>query len=704
MSGSRRRKPALIGTQRTRDDLGRWGLLNDTGTTVAKHSIIRLSSTKDGGAYHKFVKAIADGTQTQSQLLVLWADSIPGDDLSTASERFLLTGVNTSAATLGDLVYLSATTAGAWTLTPTLEPIGRVTKVHASEGLIWIDPNWALTTAVSSNAQKSRPDWDADWESRIFGTDGGDGDGSVYVNNSTGSDAYGDGTPDNPYATIDAAILDIPHNRDLTGLRNVTISVANTGTAYDLSTHLEAVSQITILCDLPASPDVSTTVNTVVSTTSQTGMELRTNVAYTSDDVYRGWLIKYASNKLGWINASYAGSGLHQIFATQAVNGSAYDTVLVSDALSLYDPTSLVEIRVTNTGGNGLNLDQSDNFKIRYANITTQATNGKVVAYQSRVTFQDCYFGSTVGRLFSNNGSMLLTNCYIATDGEAGFGMVGASGSGVLQIRGGTTFDGGLSDTDDVPIVVSGSRLVFSGPVMFRGCDAISLQNGAEIDYADGYNAEVSTYWWEMTGTEPHVRVTDYDGGTPVRGVIPDIHGVARNVGTIIVYANAPCQLWVGRGTSILVTGKTGGYSFTLTDGADYSSYNAYDGSFIRMDRARTFTAQGVNWGPHKETLSGASPNATIDWSRGPSQVYDCTGVTASNTVTWTFPDNGELGDWSTLEIVQGTTLTHSWNGAYVWAGGTPPTLSTTSGQRDILRFYYTGTDWVGEVVALNVS
>ena len=149
---SRHRKPLLVGSQKTRDDLGRWNLLNDAGTAVSKYSIVRLSSTKEGGAYHKFKSAIADGTQEEAQLLVLWADSLDDTDLATASERYLLSDVDTSAATLGDLVYLSDSVAGAWTLTPTNEAIGRVTRVDASDGLIWIDPVWAKLAAVSTTS------------------------------------------------------------------------------------------------------------------------------------------------------------------------------------------------------------------------------------------------------------------------------------------------------------------------------------------------------------------------------------------------------------------------------------------------------------------------------------------------------------------------------------------------------------------------
>jgi hypothetical protein len=435
-------------------------------------------------------------------------------------------------------------------------------------------------------------------------------------------------------------------------------------------------------------------------------MYFTTNLTYSADDTYQGYLIQYTSGKWGWINYSNNDGGNDRLYGTQAVNGPAYDTMVPTDTFDLYAPSDLVEIHLVNTANNGLELDQADNLKIRRANITSGASAGKIVIYQSRVNFQDCYFGSTIGRILINNGTLLLSNDYLACDGESGFGMVGASGGATIQAKGGTTFDGNLSTTNDTPLMArAGARITFSGPVMFRGCTAIELKNGAEIDYNSGYDADVSMYWWEMSGTEPCVRVDAFDGGTPVRGRIPDIHGDTRDIGTRIVVANAPCQLWLGYGSSMAITGKSAGaFSVSTNNNGASSSGEAYDRSFIRMDRARGSGALGTNYGPHEVTISGGTPTADIDLMYGTSQKFDCSGATASTTVTWDVPNNGTFGEWLTLEIVQGTTLTHTWNAAFVWAGGSPPALSTVSGQRDLLRFYYTGADWVGEAVALNVS
>lgn len=700
---SRQRKPLVVGSQKTRDDLGRWSLLNDAGTRVSKYSIVRLSSTKVGGAYHKFVPAIADGTQEQAQLLVLWADSPDDTELATASERYLLADVDTSSATLGALVYLSDTVAGAWTLTTTNEPIGRVTRVDATDGLIWIDPVWAKLASVSALSGKSRPDWDASWEARISGSDGGDGDNDVYVNNSTGSDVSGDGTPDNPYASLDGAILRIPHNRNKQALRNVTIHLANTGTAYDIHTNVEALTQLTIVGDLPTAT-VSTTVSSVTLNSNDTLNYYTLAATYTGVDQYRGWLVRHAGSNLGWCSYTDDDSGSARIVSTQSVNGAAYAALNVSDAIELWDPADLVEIRSTNTGGNGTNLSQLDNLKIRYCNLSSSGTKGKWVFYQSRATLQDCYVGDTVGRILANNGTLVLTNCYIATDGEAGFGQVGVSGGGVLQLRGGTTFDADSATGDKTPVAATGrSSLTTSGPIAFRGCKAILLTFGARCDYADGQDANVSWYFYNHVAAQPLVTIPEADGA-PVTGTIPRLNGDPFDASSAqLIEAKAPVQLWFDIGNIVLQSIPALGPSHPVSvdAGVSQSSGQAYDGSFIRRNRARS----GSLSGPYvlvAVNVAGSKDQA-IDFSYGLEQVVDFrTNNLATKTIYW-YLQQPSLGGWHTLYIQNDTSPNWDWSNVPVrWAGGTAPT--PTSDGDDLLRFFYTGTEWIGEAVALGVS
>ncbi len=698
---SNNKRTRLIKPTRTQDDLGKWEVLNTTGGKVDKDSVIRIMGTTSSGAYHTFASAIADGSQPSAQLLVLWPDSLE-DTLSIASERRLLT-MDTSSASVGDLVYLSASVAGEITLSPTAEPVGRVHYVGgATSGLVWIDAKWAQSAYAQAQLDNIRPDWDVDWETTIVS-----GDGDVHVNNVSGDDDTADGTPSRPYATLDAALLGIPHNRNSPDLQNVEVKIDNTGSNYFLPTHIEALSRVTVEGALPASPSQSGTVSSVQTTTTAEGMFFTTDIPYTVAEQFTGWLIQYQSGKYGWVSGTFNNGGSVQLYATQAVNGASYDTMVATDTFDLYSPSDMVSVQSRNTGSAGTSLDQMDGFKLKFCNIGGLGGNAKLLFYQTRATLQHCYIGSEIKRLFCNNGTLTLTNSYIAVQGETEkFGMVGAAGYGILSVLGGTCFDGRTAGTsNNTPLSARGrGRIALSGPVIVRACRGISLSNGASIDYSNGYDPDVSWYWWEHEAGEPIVEV-DYRGeGEAVSGLIPDIHGDTLNAGTFLVNAMAPCRLWIGRGTDILITGKVGGYSTSLTNGSDFTSSQAYDDSFIRMDRDRSGVVQGVNWGPHSQNAL-AGVNLIIDWTRGPSQVVDASdGANDGGTLTWSFPNGGELGGWGTIEVVQALNLSHSWSAEFLWAGGTPPALSTVSGARDILRFYYTGTHWVGEVVALDVS
>lgn len=694
-------KTRLIKPMRTRDDLGKWDVKNTTASTLARGSVLRVNGTVSTGAYHTVELAIADGTQSRSQLLVVWADH-EADTVSIASERRLVT-MDTSSAAVGDLVYLSDVTAGAITLLVSSEPIGRVHVVGgATAGMVWIDPKWALASTSAADLDKYRPDVDLDWEARIAA-----GDGKVHVDGATGSDTTGDGTPTLPYLTIGAAIMDIPHNRTATALRAVTIELDTPGLSYSIPSHLEATSLITVKGTLPTATETGTFTSDFqnISGVASSVQKLKTDIAYVAPDDYKGWLIKYSTGKYGWVIKSEDSGGFAKLWTTQNTNGVVYDTIAGGEAFELWNPVNLCTVISANTGGNGTNFSQMDNFKFNFCRMSSVGGSGKLVFYQSRTTLQNCHVGADIGRVYANNGNLTINNCWVETEGELQeFGMVGVGPLTVLQIRGGTVFEGTTAtSTNNWPIAATGnSRVIFGGVGTFRNCRGLSLANGAQIGYASGYSEYVNLQWYDTEAGEPLVEVTLRDDGVPVTGTIPDCHGEELISGTVVVIAKAPAQLYWGRDSTINILGKTGYYPFSLTNDAVESAGHAYDGSFVRIDRARdTAASPGTSWGPYEEVITGGTVSLGIDWANGPSQVFDLTDATMDDaTITWTTPANGSVGNWVTLTIKQADNVTHSWNAvAYEWMGGEAPTLSTVSGDVDILRFHYNGSTWIGEHV-----
>ena len=107
-----------------------------SSTAITAGQLVRVLGLAAGGAYYTVVAAIADGTQT-GRLLVAVAD-IPADGHGWAKKEAVLT-LDTSAATLGDPVYLSASVAGALTLTESPEQVGWAADV-ATAGQVSTDP------------------------------------------------------------------------------------------------------------------------------------------------------------------------------------------------------------------------------------------------------------------------------------------------------------------------------------------------------------------------------------------------------------------------------------------------------------------------------------------------------------------------------------------------------------------------------------
>lgn len=92
------------------------------------------------------------------------------------------------------------------------------------------------------------------------------------------------------------------------------------------------------------------------------------------------------------------------------------------------------------------------------------------------------------------------------------------------------------------------------------------------------------------------------------------------------------------------------------------------------------------------ENNAGNSSTAlTINWATASSQK-----VTLTGNVTYTF-SGAVVGGRYILKQIQGAgPFTATWPAAVKWPGGTPPTLTATSGHLDLITFYYDGTDFFG--------
>jgi len=109
-------------------------------------------------------------------------------------------------------------------------------------------------------------------------------------------------------------------------------------------------------------------------------------------------------------------------------------------------------------------------------------------------------------------------------------------------------------------------------------------------------------------------------------------------------------------------------------------------GSSLQVGNVITFQSE--------YNIGSQNAGFTVNWNNGNKQKVTLTGGASQGTVTFTGPTSGVTN--LLLEVVQGGsgTNTVSWASPIKWPGGTAPTLTTSSGQDDIVTCYYNGTDY----------
>lgn len=114
---------------------------NETGATLTKGTVVYIN----GGTGNKVTvtKAIATGDETSAQTFGIVITDILTNQNGYVAVLGLVENLNTSAYTEGQQLYLSPTTAGAWTTTKPSAPnhmvyIAIVERVHATQGTVLV--------------------------------------------------------------------------------------------------------------------------------------------------------------------------------------------------------------------------------------------------------------------------------------------------------------------------------------------------------------------------------------------------------------------------------------------------------------------------------------------------------------------------------------------------------------------------------------
>lgn len=125
----------------TTDKLG-LACRNSSGSPIAAGALVYVTGYNASAGVVNI--SLADADVAGSKAVWVATAAIADATLGTVGKSYLITGVNTNGATVGDPVYLS-TTAGGWTLSAPsgssarVQIVGRVKVVHASTGQVAID-------------------------------------------------------------------------------------------------------------------------------------------------------------------------------------------------------------------------------------------------------------------------------------------------------------------------------------------------------------------------------------------------------------------------------------------------------------------------------------------------------------------------------------------------------------------------------------
>lgn len=114
---------------------------NSTGSTIAKGAAVYISGANGDNALISL--ADADSEATSSKTLGLASAAIANGAIGTITTNGFIEGLNTSAATAGQSVWLSSTAGGLVFGAPPAKPahsvyLGVVTRAHATQGAILV--------------------------------------------------------------------------------------------------------------------------------------------------------------------------------------------------------------------------------------------------------------------------------------------------------------------------------------------------------------------------------------------------------------------------------------------------------------------------------------------------------------------------------------------------------------------------------------
>ena len=245
----------------------------------------------------------------------------------------------------------------------------------------------------------------------------------------------------------------------------------------------------------------------------------------------------------------------------------------------------------------------------------------------------------------------------------------------------------------------------------YDGADSISL---ATINYTantvDWLDSSVSITGLSTSATGTVLTLSDTANTTSVNLIIDNQKEVSFREttanGTNYVGLKAPASLSADLTYTLPSADGTSG-QFLSTNGSGVLSFasggvtgvsTSATGTVLTLSDSNVLFGKGGYFA--EATLTDG---ATVTWNASTQQVAK---LTLGGNRTLSAPTNGVTGQFISIAVIQDGTgsRTLTWNSAYVFTGGTAPTLTTTASKADVFVFRYNGTVWHETGRNLNLS
>jgi hypothetical protein len=312
-----------------------------------------------------------------------------------------------------------------------------------------------------------------------------------------------------------------------------------------------------------------------------------------------------------------------------------------------------------------------DDVKVAAATTTITGNTGSPITrlaktglYRPTMTDSSAVTVTDAATLYIDNsplaaGSATITNAWSLLVGS------GASKLQATTINGALTYGG---------VTLSNAVTGTGAMVLGSGNPTITLANGTGLPISTGVSGlgtGVATFLATPSSANLASAVTDETGsGALVFGTSPTISGPTIS----------------GAALSGTIAGTP-----TFTGALTFSGALSFTSSIKTTSIIETFTAPSIT-----------SNVLTIDLTQG--TVFNVTNSANINTFTISNPTASTAQAFTLVMTSNGSSRTQTWGSSVKWPGGTAPTLTATSGKKDILSFVTNdgGTTWYGFVGGQN--